>query len=130
MIQQNKIQDNIGDLLTKGCRVQCLIQCVGLWFAGGKYGCSWKIVQVKVNPSKSISGYSFIDDSDDEEEDDNSNKLKADSAESDDEVVEDSDLEVKENENNSQLVAVLFTDIDGFTELSEKMSSKDILDYS
>lgn len=91
--KKNKIQDNIGDLLTKGCRVQCLIQCVGLWFAGGKFGCSWKIVQVKVNPSKSISGYSFIDDSDDEEEDDNSNKLKADSAESDDEVVEDSDLE-------------------------------------
>lgn len=90
--KKNKIEDNIGDLLSKGCRVQCLIQCVGLWFAGGKYGCSWKIVQVKVNPSKTITGYSFIDDSDDEE-DDNANKLKSSSAESEDEVVEDSDLE-------------------------------------
>ncbi len=42
--------------------------------------------------------------------------------------IQESDLEVKENENNSQLVAVLFTDIDSFTELSEKMSSKEIID--
>ena len=89
--KKTKIEDNVSDLLGKGCRVQCLIQCVGLWFAGGKYGCSWKIVQVKVNPSKSITGYSFVDDSDDD--DDNSNKLKSADAESEDEVVEDSDLE-------------------------------------
>lgn len=90
--KKNKVEDNISDILGKGCRVQCLIQCVGLWFAGGKYGCSWKIVQVKVNPSKSITGYSFVDDSDDEDEDDNANKLKN-ASESDEEVVEDSDLE-------------------------------------
>ena len=38
------------------------------------------------------------------------------------------DLEIKENENNSQAVAVLFTDIDGFTELSETLSSKEIIE--
>lgn len=93
--KKTKIEDNICDLLGKGCRVQCLIQCVGLWFAGGKYGCSWKIVQVKVNPSKSITGYSFVDDSDDD--DDGSNKVKSSEDGSDDDdddvVAEDSDLE-------------------------------------
>ena len=44
------------------------------------------------------------------------------------EKIQEADLEVKDNENNSQLVAVLFTDIDGFTELSEKMSSSEIID--
>ena len=44
------------------------------------------------------------------------------------EKIQEADLEVKDNENNSQLVAVLFTDIDGFTELSEKMSSREIID--
>ena len=44
------------------------------------------------------------------------------------EKIQEEDLEIKENENNSQAVAVLFTDIDGFTELSETLSSKEIIE--
>jgi len=44
------------------------------------------------------------------------------------EKIQEADLEIKENENNSQAVAVLFTDIDGFTELSETLSSKEIIE--
>ena len=60
------------DLLTtlgKGAKVKALIQCTGIWFAGGKFGLSWKVVQMKVVPSKKITGYSFIDESDDEDGD-------------------------------------------------------------
>lgn len=63
------------DLLTslgKGAQVKALMQCTGVWFAGGKFGLSWKVVQMKVVPSKKITGYSFIDESDDEEEADGS----------------------------------------------------------
>ena len=44
------------------------------------------------------------------------------------EKIQEADLEIKDNENNSQAVAVLFTDIDGFTELSETLSSKEIIE--
>ena len=53
--------------LGKGAQVRCLIRCTGLWFAGGKFGTTWRAEQVKINPPKGLAGYSFVDDSDDEE---------------------------------------------------------------
>ena len=40
------------------------------------------------------------------------------------EKIQESEFDLLDNENNTQMVAVLFTDIDGFTKLSESMSSK------
>ncbi len=36
------------ELLVKGANVTCLIQCTGVWFAGMKYGLSWKLSQAIV----------------------------------------------------------------------------------
>ena len=44
------------------------------------------------------------------------------------EKIQESNFDLLENENNTQMVAVLFTDIDGFTNLSESMSSKEIIE--
>lgn len=77
------ITDDLSNVLVKGTQVQALIQCVGMWFAGGKYGCSWKVVQMKLTPPAGIHGYSFIDDSEDEGEVENAD---------DDDVVDDEDL--------------------------------------
>ena len=75
------------DLLTtlgKGAKVKALIQCTGIWFAGGKFGLSWKVVQMKVVPSKKITGYSFIDESDDEDAGDSGEKKDNSESEGDD----------------------------------------------
>jgi hypothetical protein len=49
------------DLLTKGLKVATLIQCGGLWFANGKFGVTWKLIQVVVpKPKESLSGRCFI----------------------------------------------------------------------
>lgn len=49
------------DLLTKGIKVSTLIQCGGLWFANGKFGVTWKLIQVVVpKPRESLSGRCFI----------------------------------------------------------------------
>ena len=64
------ITSDLKKILTKGSHVQALIQCVGLWFAGGKYGCSWKVIQMKVTPAAGVSGYSFLSDSEDEDAED------------------------------------------------------------
>ncbi len=44
---------------TKGSRVTAIVQWMGLWFAGGKYGTTWKVLQMKVVPNATIRGYAF-----------------------------------------------------------------------
>jgi hypothetical protein len=49
----------------KGAKVQLVIQLSGIWFAGGKYGCTWKVLMGKFQlPSK--SKFTFVVDSEDE----------------------------------------------------------------
>jgi hypothetical protein len=64
---------------TKGARVTAIIQCLGVWVAAGKFGCTWKVLQMRVAPPPSIQGYAFkevendiAEDDDDEEEEDKS----------------------------------------------------------
>ena len=67
---------DLANLETKGSRVSAIVQCVGIWIAGTKFGCSWKVVQMKVTPPATIKGYAFkelndkIVDDDIEDEDD------------------------------------------------------------
>jgi hypothetical protein len=49
----------------KGAKVTAIIQCLGIWVAGGKYGCSWKVLQMRVSPPQTIKGYAFKDLEDD-----------------------------------------------------------------
>jgi len=51
------------ELLVKGAQVTCLIQCTGVWFAGSKYGLSWKLSQALVTslPQNSRS-FTFVED--------------------------------------------------------------------
>lgn len=55
------------DVLVKGAQITTLIQCTGVWFAGSKYGLSWKAVQIRVDKlPESIRGFAFIDEGDSE----------------------------------------------------------------
>jgi hypothetical protein len=61
---QDKQQVSLDSLELKGARVTALIQCLGIWIAGAKFGVSWKVVQMKAVPVKKLQGYSFkeVDD--------------------------------------------------------------------
>jgi len=37
------------DIIVKGTVLTLLIQCTGVWFAGGKYGLSWKAIQIRAD---------------------------------------------------------------------------------
>jgi hypothetical protein len=51
------------DLLIKGAQVTSLIQCTSVWFAGSKFGLSWKALQIRMDKvPESIRGYAFVDD--------------------------------------------------------------------
>ena len=57
------------DLLPKGAHLNGIIQCNGMWFAGGKFGVTWKLLQAcTVLPTRLVGGGTchVEDDSDDE----------------------------------------------------------------
>lgn len=47
-------------LIGKGTYVATVIQCGGVWFANGKFGVTWKLVQAVVKPKESLKGKCFI----------------------------------------------------------------------
>jgi hypothetical protein len=49
------------DFLQKGVNVACVLQCGGLWFANGKFGMTWKLIQaVGAKQKASLSGKCLI----------------------------------------------------------------------
>lgn len=49
------------DLIQKGINVIVLMQCGGLWFANGKFGVTWKLIQAVVQkPKATLTGQCFI----------------------------------------------------------------------
>jgi hypothetical protein len=55
------------ELLVKKVELTALVQCTGVWFAGGKFGVSWKAVQVRLDSVPAgLRGYGFQEDAEDE----------------------------------------------------------------
>ena len=100
----------------KGAKTQLIVQLTGIWFAGGKYGCSWKIVSGKFQLHQN-SKVAFIEDSDtenvalDDDEDDISvdndaikslslkNTVVVDEEDDDEEAVDDAGGDAEEEED-------------------------------
>jgi hypothetical protein len=54
------------EMLPKKVEVTALMQCTGVWFAAGKFGLSWKAVQIRLDSvPQGISGYGFAAEDDD-----------------------------------------------------------------
>jgi hypothetical protein len=51
------------DVLVKRSMLTVLIQCTGVWITGGKFGLSWKAVQIRADKiPDSIRGFAFLDE--------------------------------------------------------------------
>jgi len=51
------------DVLVKRSMLTVLIQCTGVWITGGKFGLSWKAVQIRADKiPDSIRGFAFLED--------------------------------------------------------------------
>lgn len=48
------------DLIPKATNVAVVIRCGGLWFANGKFGVTWRLVQAVVKPRASLKGKCHI----------------------------------------------------------------------
>jgi len=64
--RKNVLDVPLEDILVKKAFLTVLIQCTGVWFAGGKFGLSWKAVQIRADKvPDSIRGFAFLDDDED-----------------------------------------------------------------
>jgi hypothetical protein len=54
------------DLIPKATNVAVVLRCGGLWFANGKFGCTWRLEQAVVKPRATLKGKCHIklDDTD------------------------------------------------------------------
>jgi hypothetical protein len=59
---------NLMSLIPKSANVAVILKCGGLWFANGKFGCTWKLVQAAVKPKISFKGKCLISLSSDDVE--------------------------------------------------------------
>ena len=51
------------DILVKRAFLTVLMQCTGVWFAGGKFGLSWRGIQIRADKiPERIRGYAFLED--------------------------------------------------------------------
>jgi len=48
------------ELMPKQMNLATVVQCGGLWFANGKFGCTWKLFQSVVKPRSSMRGKCMI----------------------------------------------------------------------
>jgi hypothetical protein len=48
------------ELIVKATNVATVIQCGGLWFASGKFGVTWRLIQAVVKPKETMQGKCLI----------------------------------------------------------------------
>lgn len=58
---KNEIKD-LSAINLQGARITSIIQCVGIWVVGKKFGCTWKVIQMKINPKSNIPAFAFRED--------------------------------------------------------------------
>lgn len=65
IFDNNREKVDMGEIELRNANVTSIIQCNGVWVAGGKFGCKFRAVQIKVNQKSSkITGYAFLEDED------------------------------------------------------------------
>jgi hypothetical protein len=55
-----RLTEPISELLVKGVTVTAIVECGGLWFAGGKFGVTWRAKQIMIHKSpERLSDFAF-----------------------------------------------------------------------
>jgi len=101
---------DLNDILSKlkGGKAQLIVELNSIWFAGGKFGCTWKLITGKFQRSIS-NNITFIEDSDtekvDEKEEDEEEVTEV-SSEIENTTIENSDEEYTEDKSEEKEVSV------------------------
>lgn len=64
--QDFETESTVMEVIPKKSHIKGLMQCSGVWFAGGRFGITWNLIQAQVRAPQRI-GNSWMDDSDDDD---------------------------------------------------------------
>jgi hypothetical protein len=106
------------DLLTKASHVACIIKCGGVWFANGKFGVTWRLVQAVVKPKASLTGRCFIELTSDEKE-----KLKGQQSE-EEEKKEKTTTHVSDSDSDDNETNLIHSVVEETTEIPSVVEEK------
>lgn len=100
--KSTKERMDLNDIDLKGAKTTGIVQCTGIWIAGGRYGTTWKVIQLLVDPPAKIADFAFrkiagdsAPDLEDDEDDAEVNPTGNDNASDDLVASEDDEIEKK-----------------------------------
>ena len=59
--KKQHVETSLEKCFQQNAHVTAIVECTGVWIAGGNYGCNWRIRQLKVQPPDAHA-YMFDDD--------------------------------------------------------------------
>lgn len=60
--------EHLDEVVGKGSKVRAILSCTGVWFAGGKFGVSWRILHLQTKGGNVLQNFAFHDETDEENE--------------------------------------------------------------
>ena len=79
-INLNELDTPLEELIKQNSKLRGVVRCNGVWIGSGKFGCTWRGEQIKVETPKQVAEYAFEDtESDDEKEVDKKDNVLSDS---------------------------------------------------
>ena len=57
---ETKPDDTPIDYIPKASQAAVIVQCTGIWFAGGKFGVTWKLIQAVIKQKPTLKGKCYI----------------------------------------------------------------------
>lgn len=64
--KKNKV--NLSDIEVKGAKAAVIMQCMGVWIVSGRFGCTWRALQVRISPSATLKEFAFTHTEEDDME--------------------------------------------------------------
>ena len=95
------------DFIHKGDQIATVIQCGGIWYANGKFGVTWRLLQAVAQPKIDTNSVCQIelDETDKDKIQSNVSSTEDDDEEEEDIIVEDDEEEDEEEEEQPEAVA-------------------------
>jgi len=90
------------ELIPKASQTAVIVQCGGIWFAGGKFGVTWKLLQAVVKPKPTMKGKCLISLTQEDKSVINTQQLAAEDDDRDSNVV---GMEIAEDSDEEEEVA-------------------------
>lgn len=98
----NKNEIDLSTINLQGAKISAIIQCTGIWVVNKNFGCSWKVLQMKVMPKSNIPKYAFRELPDEKVEDEDEEDEEEGATANEGNILDDSDDELEKGSSKKK----------------------------